>query len=379
MLNRGQRVERTRSEMESLGIDWLIVSPGTNLEYLFAVKRRLAAYTRVDHHGSWAEMALLNTRGEVFYIAPRMVADFESVDQQGVAIKRLEEEQPIEPQLVRILSEIGLTSGRIAVEDILWSRALIELQRILPDVQIVPADALFSHSRMVKDKDELETLRRAGEITDAAFGEVLRVLRPGMSERDIAVELEFQLLSRGAEAFSFPPWIFTCHENRPGDLRSYRAPQLAPLDVGTVIAFDFGCVFEGYCTDFGRTVVLGEPSSEVRKFHTAVVNAAQSGIDALAAGASACHVHRTVCGAMQKAGYGELFIHRTGHGIGMDAHEDPSLDSGESCLLEEGMVFTIEPSVIVDGSLWVRTEDVVIVGKDRGTPVTRFPSELIIV
>jgi len=364
-------------EMRRVGLDWLVVAPSTNLEYLTGIKRRMPAYTRADHHGSWSEMALLSAGNELWYIAPRMVADFEAVDGEATEILRLEEAKAIEPQLKRILSRIGFAEGAAAVENEVSGRALLALQHAAPRMDLREGTTLMQAVRRVKSEDELDRLRAAARITDDALGDVLGQLAAEMSEWEVAAELDFQVRRRGAEAISFPTVVYGFHEASPSSIRAYREPRFEPLREGTVIAFDFGCVVDGYCSDFGRTVVLGKASERVEEYAEAVAEAHLSGIGACRAGATAASVHKTVRQALDESGVGQHFVHRTGHGIGMDVHEDPSLDDQDLTLLEEGMVLTVEPSVLVDGGLWVRNEDVVVVGRECGESLTQFQRGLL--
>lgn len=373
-----EQLTKVCEKLAAANIDWFILAPGTNLEYIAGIKRRPPTHTRVDHHGSWAEMGLLRVSGELFYIAPRMIADFEVTDQDAVTMKRIEEGKPVETQLVQILKTIGLRSGRVAVEDRFWAHTLLRLKDILSEVTFVSGVGLIEEVRRIKSPSELELMREAAVITDNSFTEVVEAIRPGMSEWDIATKLECVLRQNGAEALSFPMNVYSHSAAHPGDIR-HREPHHFALKSGTIIAFDFGCVYQGYCTDFGRTVSIGEPSKTIWNYHDAVVHAQQCGIDALHPGATAKDVHHSVCSAMDEAGFGNYYVHRSGHGVGMDVHEPPLLDELDDTVLEEGMVFAVEPSVIVNGRLWVRVEDIVVVGKAGGTQLTRYPSELVII
>jgi len=366
------------ASMREKNIDWFVLAPGTNLEYLTGIKRRVVGYTRADHHGSWAEMAFLRASGELFYIAPRMIADFESDVQGSVTLKRIEEGEPVEAQLAQILRSIGVRAGGVAVEDRLWAHALLKLREILPQASFISGFGLIEDVRRIKNPYELELMREAAAITDSSFAEVVKGVEPGMSEWDIATELELVLKGKGAEALSFPTNVYSHSDAYPGDIR-HRELRYFPLQRGTIIAFDFGCVYNGYCTDFGRTVSIGEPSKAIQAYQSAIVRAQQCGIEALRPGVTARDVHRVVCDAMNEASLGKYFVHRSGHGIGMDVHELPLLDELDDTPLEQGMVFAVEPSVIVNGELWVRIEDIAVVGKNAGLQLTHYPSELIIV
>ena len=376
---REERRARITQAMGKEGLDWLVLAPSTNLEYLTGVKRRSPAYTRADHHGSWAEIALLDAAGRYHYIAPRMVADFEAVEGEGIELHRLEEGTAIEPQLRRILTSIGWENGVAAVEDAVSAHAVLCLAGSSPRMNLRDGTRLLQEIRRVKTESELAILREAARVTDEAFADVLRQVRVGASEWELAIELEYQMRRRGAEALSFPSVVYGYHGDRPSSIRKYREPRYDPLKEGTILAFDFGCVVDGYCSDFGRTVAIGEPAPEVERFAADLAEAHRLGIHELRSGATANSVHRAVQCALDEAGWGDHFVHRTGHGIGMDVHEDPALDRLDTTRLETSMVFTIEPSVLVEGGLWVRNEDVVVVGEDHGKPLNQSALGLVTV
>lgn len=373
-----EQLTKVCERLAAANIDWFILAPGTNLEYVAGIKRRPPTYSRVDHHGSWAEMGLLKVSGEVFYIAPRMIADFEAVNQDNVVMKRIEEGKPVETQLVQILKGIGFRSGRIAVEDQFWAHALLWLKEILPEIAFISGFGLIEEVRRIKSASELVLMREATAITDSSFAEVVKGIEPGMSEWDIATELELIVKRRGAEALSFATNVYSHSDAHPGDIR-HRELRYFPLQRGTTIAFDFGCVYQGYCTDFGRTVSIGEPDKTVCAYHKAIVHAQRCGIEALRPSARAKDIHQAVYEGMEEAGFGQYFVHRTGHGVGMDVHEAPLLDELDDTPLEEGMTFTVEPSVIVNGGLWVRIEDIAVVGEKEGVPLSCYPSELVVI
>jgi len=174
-----ERLKKVCEQMAAADIDWFILAPGTNLEYVSGIKRRTPTYTRVDHHGSWAEMGLLKASGELFYIAPRMIADFESVGQDNITIRRIEEGKGVEIQLTQILKTIGLRSGRVAVEDQFWAHALLWLAETLSGVSFVSGAGLIEVIRRIKSPRELEQMQQAAEITDNSFAEVVEAIGPG--------------------------------------------------------------------------------------------------------------------------------------------------------------------------------------------------------
>jgi D-alanyl-D-alanine dipeptidase len=195
----------------------------------------------------------------------------------------------------------------------------------------------------------------------------MRYLEPdsGQSELDVAYEIDRLMMRHGADGSSF---VTNVWQMGPAEVRQLAMKaSRRPLERGNSLSFDFGSARGGYCYDFGRSVYLGEPPAEYRRVHALVMEAAQVGIEALQAGQrTAEEVDGLARAVIADGGYAEWFRHRLGHGIGLDVHEPPYLDRGDQSVLQQGMCFTVEPSIFVPGRFGARTEDVVVVGGAGG-------------
>jgi Xaa-Pro aminopeptidase len=282
----------------------------------------------------------------------------------------------------------GILSGfrlparpRVAVSDRAHAESLIHLQHLLPDAVFVSATEILRELRTVKSAEEIELMRQAGRITEAAFADLLPKLRFGMTELEVVTELDFQMRRHGSLG---PTFTTSLYNSAPGvemlmgfqRMRSWQRRMEPPLSV----LFDFGASHQGLCYDFGRTVAFGEPPPEQRKVHALVMQAQAAGIAALKADGTTCEqVDAAAREVIVDAGYGAAFRHRLGHGIGWDVHEPPFLTRGDATPLREGMMFTVEPSIFQSGGFSARVEDVVVARPGGGERLTGGFRDLIVV
>lgn len=241
-------------------------------------------------------------------------------------------------------------------------------------LELRPAAGHVERLRASKDPVELEALRGACRLTDAAFEDLLGWLAAGMTEREVAIRLERTMVELGAEEASFPSIVAAGEHSavphhRPGDRR---------LAGGELVKFDFGATWAGYHADMSRTVALGQPPAELRHIHEVVRAAQQAGVGAAAAGVTAGTVDAASRTPIADAGYGERFVHSTGHGVGLEIHEWPTLRDGDDATLGTGMTVTVEPGIYLPGRGGVRIEDTVAI-RDAGPPevLTTSPRSLL--
>jgi Xaa-Pro aminopeptidase len=227
--------------------------------------------------------------------------------------------------------------------------------------------------RGVKDEDELEVLREAALIGCRLFDWILGTLRPGMKEIEIAAELEHQARLMGAEGMSFETIVAS------GERSAYphgHASQAA-LPRRGFLTLDFGIIHKGYCSDMTRSVFFGRPKPKERKAYSAVLEAQEAAVAAVAAGVSASEVDEAARRVLRREGLAEAFSHSTGHGVGLEIHEPPRIGAGQKTRLEAGMVVTIEPGVYLPGEFGLRIEDMVQVTRSGGQVLTPAPKALI--
>jgi Xaa-Pro aminopeptidase len=357
-----ERRERLSALLEERGLDALFVPPSSDLEYLTGLHRDLPSFGHLAYAHGWVAGAFLAPGREPLFVLPRMVVDFHLDGTPPPGTVAVHEDADGHVLFAEAARSLG-APGRLAVGARAWAETVLELQRALPGVALVEGSSLVNRLRRVKSPSELELMRRACALAREAMDATVPHVQPGATMTGLVEEVEHQLRARGSRCPSFPTHIFTWGAMR---LDSGDATAALPLTEGEAVLFDFGGVVEGYCSDFGRTVVCGAPPPGYETAHAAMLAAQAAGLAAARAGALAREVNAACRAPIEAAGLGEGFRHRMGHGIGLDVHERPFLSVEDETPLEAGMTFTDEPSVLVDGSFGVRVEDVIVVTETGG-------------
>ena len=280
-------------------------------------------------------------------------------------------------QTIRILMERAVNElqiGRMGFEDGYMTVARHSSCSGALACGLIPAQKLMDELRASKDEEELDLMRRAQEITDRAFDGILNFIRPGMTEREIAARLQYDMLCLGAAKMSFDPIVVTgangsLPHGTPGDRR---------LEPGSFVTMDFGCIVDGYCSDMTRTIAVGEPGEEMRRVYQIVLEAQRAGIAAARAGIPGREIDAAARKVIEDAGYGDYFGHGYGHSLGLEIHEGPNASPAEERLMPVGAVVSAEPGIYLPGRFGVRIEDVTVLTQDGCIDITKSPKELII-
>jgi Xaa-Pro dipeptidase len=248
------------------------------------------------------------------------------------------------------------------------------LQQAAPQARFLHADDSLAQLRMRKDAGEIAAMRKAVDIAQRALQATLPFIRPGVTEKEIAAELTVQLLRSGSEPeFPFAPIV----SGGPNSANPHAAPTDRPLQIGDLLVIDWGAAYDGYISDLTRTFAIGPVEEEFAQIARIVAQANQAGREAAGPEVAAEDVDRATRSVIEAAGYGPYFIHRTGHGIGMEGHEPPYMRSGNSLPLQEGMTFTVEPGIYLPGRGGVRIEDNVVITAGGAESLSDLPRELI--
>lgn len=379
-INHSLRLARTRAKMDELGIGLLYIPPSTNLEWLLGIPRERPSFTNIVYPGGWLNGAFVGlTQGPILAV-PRMFAEFDLGSLPGVDMRILPDRgDPVE--LARkVIGEFNLQGKAIALDDRTWASSTLNLQTLLPENKFTLASRVFQPLRMLKDETEISFMRRAGELVDLAMAEVLKKLRIGVSELEILTEVDYQLARLGSHATSFPTALYIINPARQDEMVHDKGKSTHPIQAGIAVPFDFGAVYNGYCSDFGRTVWMGEPPQEYIRTFELVMQAQRAGAAAMQSGkVTAAQVDAAARSVIEDAGYGKGFRHRLGHGIGMDVHEPPFLTHFDETVLQNGMTFTDEPSIRLDDRWIVRVEDVFVVREDGGEALSNYSRDLMVV
>ena len=242
------------------------------------------------------------------------------------------------------------------------------------DIELVPLELSVNHLRRIKRDDEIELIAMAEHIGDIAFAHVREVIRPGMSEIEVALELENCMRKNGASGLSFD----TISASGKNSSLPHAVPTTKVLEDGDFLTMDFGCVYRGYCSDMTRTVYIGEePSSEMRHVYETVLKAQLTSMELIKPGAKCSDIDRCARDIIADAGYDGYFGHGLGHSVGLYIHEEPRLSPSCDDILEPGITVTVEPGIYISGKFGVRIEDLVVVTEDGYRNLAASPKELI--
>ncbi len=368
--------------MEDRGWDAALLTPGGDLQYLVGIRRKAANSTETHMHGDWLAGALI-TRQHCSLVVPHLARGHVLPQAEGKPwideVIPIDEGEDLTSVALELFSSRVGTFATLALPRRAMAETPIRLGTLFPRMEFACIADILEPMRAVKDPGELHAMQRAATVADLAFTRTLERLHPGMTEWQIAMEVEAQLREVGAEDTSFATGIMIrgsgCCDS-PVEAGGSEDNTLKP---GRVLAFDFGAVVDGYCSDFGRTVFIGDPDPELLRIHEIIVEAQAAGMRALRPGAIASEVARAARSVIEDAGYGAGFFHRLGHGIGVDVHEAPFLAVGREEEIREDMCFTVEPSVTIPDRCFIRIEDVVRVRADGAVKLNQTPSDPVII
>lgn len=357
----GKRLERVQEVMRDRGIDTLLLGPSADLYYL----------TGIDAHVSERlNLLILPAEGEPDMIVPGLEAPLIKDGSGRVSLKTWGDAD------VPADLAAGIIDGakKVAVGNKLWSSFLIRLQDRLAGVNWQEGDPILRDLRMCKDAEEIAALDEAGRLTDEAW--MLFVTQGGA----IAGLTELQALQKlkdisGDVGLSNPKGIIG---TGPNSASPHHSGNDRVIGEGDALVFDWGGMIDGYFSDVTRSAHLGAPSEEYRKVYDIVNAANQATFDAVKPGVPLQELDRAARNLITEAGYGEYFVHRVGHGLGLEIHEEPFLVEGNTMPLQEGMVFSDEPGIYMSGKFGVRIEDAVVCEATGGRRLNTSTHELFI-
>ena len=353
-----RRLEALRRMMADRQIEYFLVTGAANRRYLSGFTGS-AGVLLVSPERCW-----LVTDFRYFEQARQQAPDWELYPQKG----------KLSEALGQLFREEGVTRLAFEKEHITYAQyeALAGL-----GLELVGQAGLVEKLRMIKDEGELEAIRRAAALADDAFAHILSVIRPGMREEEVALELEYHMRRAGAAGVAFE----TIVASGPRSALPHGRASSRRIEPGDFVTMDLGCVVGGYCSDLTRTVVVGRADDDQRKVYDLVARAQQAGLEALRAGRRGSEVDAQARRVIADAGHADHFGHGLGHGVGLEVHEAPRLSpqaaGPDEPLLEAGMVVTVEPGVYIPDWGGVRIEDLVVVREDGCEILSRADKRLI--
>ncbi len=353
--SRRERMARVRAGMAAEGIDVLLLSHGADLPWLTGY--RAMPLERLT-------LLVLPVEGDARLVVPALEAPrVAAADALFTLVPWTDATDPVE----LVGSMLGPAAGlRLALSDRAWATTLLALQRRLPGASWTEASTVTSPIRARKDAHELAALRMAGAAADRVAtvlqaGEIPLI---GRTEADVSGRLAALLVAEGHTQVNF-----AIVGSGPNAASPHHEPGSRVIGPGETVVCDFGGTFSldgdvGYCSDITRTVVTGSPSAEVHDTYQVLQEAQRVGVETARAGVTAEEVDRVTRAVIDEAGLGEFFVHRTGHGIGIEEHEDPYLVTGNHQVLQPGHAFSVEPGIYRAGRFGMRLEDIVVIGDD---------------
>jgi len=363
-----RRLEALKHLQTKQGVACVALMPSANLRYFTGLTTHLSERPTVAFVPAEGPLAVVLPELEAPAARPHLPPDarlFTYTDEEGH-----------EHAFYRAAEALRIEGQPLAVEYL--AMRLLEARRIeqaFPGSPLLATEPWLPELRMVKDEAEIAHMRRAAEMAEMALQRLLdkRAIRPGRTELEVAAELQIALLRQGSQGEAFSPIVVA----GPNSASPHASPSDRAMAEGDLVIIDWGALHQGYRSDITRTFVLGTPTPEMEAMHDAVLAANQAGRLAARPKMPTQEVDRIARRAITLAGYGQFFIHRTGHGLGLETHEPPYIVEGNLTLLQAGMTFTVEPGVYVPGLGGVRIEDDVLVAEDGSETLTTMDRGLV--
>ncbi|MFF3887263.1 aminopeptidase P family protein [Streptomyces sp. NPDC001914] len=357
------RMRRAADAAAAAGLDGVLVAPGPDLVWL-------TGYRPVETER--LTLLVLRAGADPALVVPTLEAPdaAKSAGAPAMTLHDWTDGQDPYGAAARLLD----SAGRFGISDNGWALHLLGLQKRLPDTRYAALTEVLPMLRAVKDEAELGRLASAGAAADEAFEEIRKVRFADRRESEVSKDLA-DLLRR----FGHSQVDFTIVASGPNGANPHHEADERVIEAGDMVVLDFGGLKDGYGSDTSRTVHVGEPTDEERKVHDIVREAQEAGFRAVRPGAACQDIDRAARAVIEAAGYGEYFIHRTGHGIGVTTHEPPYMVEGEEQPLVPGMCFSVEPGIYLPGRFGVRIEDIVTVTEDGGRRLNNTSREMVIV
>jgi Xaa-Pro aminopeptidase len=348
--------KRILTILDDLKLDAILVSNGFNMKYISG----FSGATGYVYFSRKKKIIFTDSRYTI-------QAEQESPDYQ---VKEIYSDYP--EAIGELIKEESIGQLGFEAKDLLHSDYL-ELKEKLKVDHLTPVLDEITNLRSIKTSEELELIKHAEGIGDIAFEQILNIIKPGMTELEIAAHLEFIMKTNGAEGLSFDTIVASgINSSMP-----HAVPTNKKIEQGDFITMDFGCRYQGYCSDMTRTIVVGKANAEQKKIYNTVLNAQNAALDFIKAGYQGKEIDQIARNYIHNAGYEGCFGHGLGHGVGLFIHEGPRLSPKEDGLILANMVETVEPGIYIKGFGGVRIEDVVAITEDGCINYTKSEKKLI--
>jgi len=358
------RLEKLYAVLAQAGLDAVVINPGPTLTYLTGLKFHLME----------RPVVLLIARGKDPAIVLLESAKAGLFPYKVNAHTYGENPSEWDQAFQKAIRSLEIDGRKIGVEP--RQLRLLEFRHVragAPEADFPDASEALSSLRLCKDQDEVGAMRRAVKVAQEALEATIPFIKAGRTEKEIASELTLQMFKRGSESeLPFPPIVSA----GPNSANPHASPSDRKLQYGDLLVVDWGATVDGYISDLTRTFAIGGVDAEFKKIAEVVLKANEAGREASRPGVPCANVDKAARAVIEQAGYGKFFVHRTGHGIGMEGHEEPYIRSDNMQILEAGMAYTVEPGIYLPKRGGVRIEDNVVITKDGVEVLSDMPREL---
>ncbi|WP_245590537.1 M24 family metallopeptidase [Aneurinibacillus terranovensis] len=351
------RIDRIRQQLAERELDGLLITDPFNRRYISGFTGS-SGYCLVTVNGA------------------ELITDFRYVEQaskQAAEFEIIRHPADIMATVVERVRHHGVKKLGFEKNDLTYT--LFEgLEKLAQGVKLVPTSGIVEKLRLIKTPEEIAIIKEAALIADQTFMHILTFIQPGMTELQVANEMEFYMRSHGAVSSSFD----TIVASGPRSALPHGVASDKVIGKGDMITLDFGAYYKGYCSDITRTIAVGEPDEKLKEIYSIVLKAQLHGVNHIKPGMSGIEADALTRDMIKEAGYGEYFGHSTGHGIGLEIHEGPALSVKGENILHPGMVVTCEPGIYLPGVGGVRIEDDIVITETGCEIITKSPKELIV-
>ncbi len=361
-----QRLERTQQQLQAHGLDALALVPGPNMIYLTGLHLHLSERPSVFIVAADGRMGIIAPALE----APRVAQTLG----EGVQVFAWSDAEGHEGAFARASRELQLSGRTMAIEYLQMRGLEVKaFEQHAAGINLLSLEKVFPNFRALKDADEIAATRKAVAIMEQALREAMRAIKIGATEKEIAAVYRSAALSAGCEVMPFGPIV----ASGLNAANPHAVPTERKVQAGDLVIIDCGATYDGYVADITRTFAVGDVSLEAQRIYDTVLAANRAGVEAARPGVACAAVDRAARDVIEEMGYGDYFIHRTGHGLGLETHEPPYIVEGNQTPLEPGMIFTVEPGIYLAGKVGVRIEDNVVCTENGVEVLTTFERELI--
>lgn len=350
-----EKLRRLRDQFDEQNIDAILITNPVNRRYItnFTGSSGVALITKTEQY---------------------LITDFRYIEQakkQAENFTIIRHERDIEDEINRLLDKLNVS--RLGFEEEYITYAKYRKYDNLFSVQLMPVNNLIESIRLIKTDEEINIIKKAAKIADLAFEHILKYIKPGITEIDVATELEYFMRKQGASSSSFDIIVASGWRSAlPHGVASTKV-----IEEGELVTLDFGAIYDGYVSDITRTIAVGKISDELTKIYHIVKEAQQKGLDGIKPKMTGKEADALTRDYIEEQGYGEFFGHSTGHGIGLEVHEGPALSPRSETILEKNMVVTVEPGIYVPNVGGCRIEDDIVITEHGNERLTYSTKELI--